>query len=36
MTAVWSRGREVIDGEEFVGRAGHGRFLSRGLTHMLR
>ena len=36
VAAVWSRGSKVIDGESFVGRAGHGRFLKRGLTQMLR
>ncbi|MCU4185827.1 dihydropyrimidinase [Acidiferrimicrobium sp. IK] len=33
---VLSRGSFVIDGGRFVGRAGHGRFVRRGLNQMLR
>jgi dihydropyrimidinase len=28
-TAVWVRGRQVVDGERFVGRRGSGQFLHR-------
>jgi dihydropyrimidinase len=32
---VLSRGSVVIDGAEFLGRAGHGRFVKRGLSQYL-
>jgi dihydropyrimidinase len=33
---VLSRGSVVIDGGEFLGRAGHGQFLKRGLSQYLQ
>jgi len=33
---VLSRGSIVVDGGAFTGRAGHGRFLRRGLSQYLR
>ncbi len=33
---VLSRGSRVIDGGRFLGRAGHGKFLPRGLSSYLR
>ena len=32
---VLSRGSVVVDGESFLGRAGHGRFVKRGLSQYL-
>lgn len=34
--SVYARGRKVIDHGSFVGRAGHGRFLKRGLSQYLQ
>jgi len=36
VTTVLSRGAVVIDGDEFVGKSGDGRFLARGLNGYLR
>ena len=36
IAAVLSRGARVIDGGRFLGRAGHGRYLPRGLSTYLR
>jgi dihydropyrimidinase len=33
---VLSRGTRVIDGGRFLGRAGHGQYLPRGLSSYLR
>jgi dihydropyrimidinase len=33
---VLSRGTVVVSGGEFHGRAGHGRFVRRGLSDLLR
>src|SRR4029453_10180996 len=33
---VLSRGSVVVDGGEFLGRAGHGQFLKRGLSQYLQ
>ena len=35
-TTVLERGRVVIEDDEFVGAAGHGRFVERGLNGLLR
>ena len=32
---VMARGSVVIDGGRYVGRAGHGRYLERGLSQCL-
>jgi dihydropyrimidinase len=32
---VLSRGTVVVDGDAFLGRAGHGRFVRRGLSQYL-
>ncbi len=32
---VLSRGTVVVDNDEYVGRAGHGRYLKRGLSQYL-
>ena len=32
---VLSRGTVVIEGDEYVGRKGHGQFLKRGLSQYL-
>ncbi len=33
---VLSRGTRVIDGGRFLGRAGHGQYVPRGLSSYLR
>ena len=33
---VFSRGSRIVDGDRFLGRAGHGRFLARGLSQYLQ
>ena len=35
-SVVMSRGKVVVDGDEYVGRAGDGRYLKRGPSQMLR
>ncbi|HWI31279.1 MAG TPA: amidohydrolase family protein, partial [Microbacterium sp.] len=32
---VLSRGRVIVDGDQYLGSAGHGRFLKRGLSQYL-
>ena len=36
VSTVLSRGTVVVDGDEYVGTTGHGRFVSRGLNGLLR
>jgi dihydropyrimidinase len=36
VTTVLSRGAVVIEGDEYAGRSGDGRFLARGLNGYLR